>query len=544
MKIVTIPILVLLAVHPGTAQQQYHTWSRTWTTNPGGGGGAGRFFGRFFDFNQLFRQLINNFPSATNFKMMFSNPPPSTRGPTAPRPNYTPQVTQQRPAKEVRIDNTPLPQQPSEPQGKTLPQTLMCTPEYKKLPGHTMCMKDKPNVSKQGMTEAEKLAVLDQHNRLRGGVNPPAMDLVKLEWDERLAAVAQKWANQCEAGHDKERNVPSIGMSIGQNVAGGYRSWEQAVQMWWDEIDMWTYGVDPDSYLGPGGWKKIGHFTQMAQNGTYLVGCGYAVCDGSRFTRYYVCDYAAGQSNLAIPYTKGPRCSRCPGFCRKGQCDCGGRVCYNGGTLNLDTCQCECQKLYKGPTCEELNCPAEDKWVCGRDWTPLYCKRFVNVPFDCPYMCGKCSTGGGAPAANNDVETATQSSFISKDGCEYKGKRSSPEECRAYGANGTDIQQCSSMGGSISCVDCDRFFNVKRDMCPVMCGLCDPPCKGKKCENGGKLNVDTCKCTCEAPYIGARCEQVDCSKPDKEHCAAWPNNYCDKYHNVPQDCPMKCGLCY
>lgn len=52
-------------------------------------------------------------------------------------------------------------------------------------------------------------------------------------------------------------------MSIGQNVAGGYRSWEQAVQMWWDEIDMWTYGVDPDSYLGPGGWKKIGHFTQV-----------------------------------------------------------------------------------------------------------------------------------------------------------------------------------------------------------------------------------------------------------------------------------------
>lgn len=33
---------------------------------------------------------------------------------------------------------------------------------------------------------------------------------------------------------------------------------------------------------------------QMAQNGTYLVGCGYAVCDGSQFTRYYVCDYAAG----------------------------------------------------------------------------------------------------------------------------------------------------------------------------------------------------------------------------------------------------------
>lgn len=41
-------------------------------------------------------------------------------------------------------------------------------------------MPDKPNVSKQGMTEVDKQAVLDQHNRLRGGVNPPATDLVKL----------------------------------------------------------------------------------------------------------------------------------------------------------------------------------------------------------------------------------------------------------------------------------------------------------------------------------------------------------------------------
>ena len=64
---------------------------------------------------------------------------------------------------------------------------------------------------------------------------------------------------------DMRSLLAAIGMSIGQNVAGGYRSWEQAVQMWWDEIDMWTYGVDPDSYLGPGGWKKIGHFTQVRE---------------------------------------------------------------------------------------------------------------------------------------------------------------------------------------------------------------------------------------------------------------------------------------
>lgn len=187
-------------------------------------------------------------------------------------------------------------------------------------------------------------------------------------------------------------------------------------------------------------------------------------------------------------------------------------------------------------------------------------------------------------------------------------------ECRAYGENGMDIGQCSSMGGSIACADCDRFFNVKRDMCPVMCGLCDrkythiyvihnwnqenfliwinsqswffhtAPCNGKKCENGGKLNVDTCTCKCEPPCIGDRCQQgrwsstsvvfrpalhylnyckcelffsrnfmlckwfcfvvvADCSKPDKDHCPAWPSSYCDQYNDVPQDCPKKCGLC-
>lgn len=33
---------------------------------------------------------------------------------------------------------------------------------------------------------------------------------------------------------------------------------------------------------------------QMVQNGTYLIGCGYAVCPNTRYKRFYVCNYAAG----------------------------------------------------------------------------------------------------------------------------------------------------------------------------------------------------------------------------------------------------------
>ena len=32
---------------------------------------------------------------------------------------------------------------------------------------------------------------------------------------------------------------------------------------------------------------------------------------------------------------------------------------------------------------------------------------------------------------------------------------------------------CQSEGGSVGCGECQRYFNIKRDYCPVMCGLCD-----------------------------------------------------------------------
>ena len=52
-------------------------------------------------------------------------------------------------------------------------------------------------------------------------------------------------------------------MSVGQNVAVGYETWQIAIQTWYDEIRDYRYGFDPDSYLGPGGWTSIAHFTQV-----------------------------------------------------------------------------------------------------------------------------------------------------------------------------------------------------------------------------------------------------------------------------------------
>ena len=71
----------------------------------------------------------------------------------------------------------------------------------------------------RGLSASEKAAALDLHNKLRSkvalgqeargttGPQPPAADMRQLVWDDELAVIAQRWAEQCSFGHDQERNV-------------------------------------------------------------------------------------------------------------------------------------------------------------------------------------------------------------------------------------------------------------------------------------------------------------------------------------------------
>ena len=45
-----------------------------------------------------------------------------------------------------------------------------------------------------------------------------------------------------------------------------------------------------------------------------------------------------------------------------------------------------------------------------------------------------------------------------------------------------------------------------RNDCPFTCGLCEPPCDGMKCQNGGTLDPVACTCSCLALYSGIYCE--------------------------------------
>ncbi len=75
-------------------------------------------------------------------------------------------------------------------------------------------------ISKFGLTEDEKRRITDLHNKLRqfvasgnetrgiDGPQPPAKyGLPILEWDDEIAAIAQRWADQCNINRDGCRNT-------------------------------------------------------------------------------------------------------------------------------------------------------------------------------------------------------------------------------------------------------------------------------------------------------------------------------------------------
>jgi len=140
----------------------------------------------------------------------------------------------------------------------------------------------------------------------------------------------------------------------------------------------------------------VGHYTQIVNAATVLVGCGVANCTGG-YGQYIACNYAVGQSynSLTKPYTESSdSCSSCSDNCDDdgALCDCGGKICLNGGALDQSTCTCSCSGIYSGDVCDEVTCTADASYC--HLYTQYYgdnvCNMYTNVPQQCPNMCGVC----------------------------------------------------------------------------------------------------------------------------------------------------------
>lgn len=129
--------------------------------------------------------------------------------------------------------------------------------------------------------------VLDLHNGER-----ESLGLASLQWDETLAADAQRYA----------RTMARTGVFAHSNRAN--RSTPSGENLWMGTRGLYEYAAMIGGFLNEkrllrrsgklpdisttGRWQDVGHYTQMIWRGTHKVGC--ALGEGAQFD-YLVCRY-------------------------------------------------------------------------------------------------------------------------------------------------------------------------------------------------------------------------------------------------------------
>ncbi|XP_072023264.1 uncharacterized protein, partial [Amphiura filiformis] len=183
------------------------------------------------------------------------------------------------------------------------------------------------------LTKAEKDAILNKHNELRGQVSPSAEDMEYMYWDDNEANAAEQWAAACRRGHDRSNQ--------NQYAAGGTLKLPQggvdATNKWYNEYQNYTY--DSNS------------------------------CKGMCFQYFH-----------SVPNQVRSYCffSDCP------------NKCQHGGTLNANECTCSCQNGWFGISCQR-ECTDEIGYYYCDPFYNIYCDSSPDlVAKHCPAMCGDC----------------------------------------------------------------------------------------------------------------------------------------------------------
>ena len=194
------------------------------------------------------------------------------------------------------------------------------------------------------LTESDKQKLLDTHNDQRSetalgqtGSQPMATNMIKLVYDDDIAATAKAWADRCEFEHDFDSNFGE-NLYVTGSTADDRDNIEQLVsgiQGWFEEHEDFTYSSNSCE-----SGKACGHYTQNVWADTQKVGCGYAECPEATFGLPYeillVCRYDPPGNFVGVkPYEEAANsasvASSCPsGF--TGDSDSGLCVADGGST--------------------------------------------------------------------------------------------------------------------------------------------------------------------------------------------------------------------
>ncbi|XP_045488479.1 peptidase inhibitor 16-like [Pieris rapae] len=178
-------------------------------------------------------------------------------------------------------------------------------------------------------TDKDKEEILNKINSRRNKVAsgairslPPAKNMMKLEWNNELAFLAQRWADQCSTNDlmDECTGNETMGQNIGTLYGEAPRlSPATLVDLWYMELLGFNSTIITD--YRPSTTSRLAHyeyFTQLIWAKNRQVGCGAVkfqerTGNKNRTVQRLVCNFLPGGNIMKqTVYNEGNPCSDCP----------------------------------------------------------------------------------------------------------------------------------------------------------------------------------------------------------------------------------------
>uniref|UniRef100_A0A3B3HWK2 C-type lectin domain family 18 member A n=1 Tax=Oryzias latipes TaxID=8090 RepID=A0A3B3HWK2_ORYLA len=182
----------------------------------------------------------------------------------------------------------------------------------------------------------QRSVIVALHNRLRSRVRPMAANMQKMEWDGRMAILAEKQAMRC--GADLSPQNGPFSRHIGWNThlsTHRIASFSDIIHAWFEEGN--------DFFFLSGKCRENAacqHYTQLVWATSSHVGCASQLClrDGDIW-EIFVCAYYPGLWDHVGGLCEIPKN---PFWMSCGQ----------HGHLNVSFCKCKCDPGFTGRFCQ------------------------------------------------------------------------------------------------------------------------------------------------------------------------------------------------